>query len=364
MKKKESPKKKQKPAEWVVVSEDDVQKALHLWHGGEKDRWPLAHLRLGLQIAAEQELLDSLADSGMAVQNRTILNLGLEHLGALSPGFEELLRQRFEHLQEVQILANSRNVVRGTIQYRQKQAISQLTKILNQLEREANQEWREQMVARLALPSYTELVGVSKPRQTLVEALLEENKHFIVAIDGLGGLGKTALADRVTRDTLHTVRFDETVWITAKQTHLSTRGRLQIDTTRPVLTFPMLVDELAAKLEQLEDFRGPQIQKQRLIQRLLKERPCLVIIDNLETVADHKALIPELQQWQNPSKFLITSRIRLLDHPGVFSISLQELEETAVYQLLRLEAAKVGFAVLENASDNELKPIYLSLIHI
>src|SRR5690606_23568707 len=52
------------------------------------------------------------------------------------------------------------------------------------------------------------------------------------------------------------------------------------------------------------------------------------------------------------------SRLRLLDQPGVFSYSLQELEETAVFQLIRQEASRSGFGALEQASNSQLKQIY------
>jgi hypothetical protein len=45
------------------------------------------------------------------------------------------------------------------------------------------------------------------------------------------------------------------------------------------------------------------------------------VIDNLETVADYRTLLPELRKWQGPSKFVITSRLRLLDEPGIFSLA-------------------------------------------
>jgi hypothetical protein len=54
--------------------------------------------------------------------------------------------------------------------------------------------------------------------------LFSEKEHFILSIDGIGGLGKTALADFLTRQTIKTTRFDEIAWVTAKHTHLSMLG--------------------------------------------------------------------------------------------------------------------------------------------
>jgi hypothetical protein len=344
--------------ELEVITSEDVLEALRLWHGGETSQWPLAHLRLGLQVAHEREAHSSLAEAGPAAQNRAILNRGLEVLRVTAPEAEELLRDRFEHRRNVMAVANRLNVSESSIHYRQRQAVGHLTEILMQLEEKASSDWQQRMLSRLGLPSYSQLVGIEKPRTAVTNALLNDTEYFIVAIDGLGGIGKTALADRVTRDLIQTTRFDEIAWVTAKQTHLTTRGRLQVESGRPALTFPMLLDKLTSQFELPEANSGSQLQRQRVVKQFLRERTCLVIIDNLETVADYRNLLPELQKWQQPSKFLLTSRIRLLDDPGVFSISLEELTLTAAFQLIRLEAKRTGFTALAEADEGELQKIY------
>lgn len=344
--------------ELTIIKPEDVLEALRLWHGGETARWPLAHLRLGLQVLQDEQLYSSLAESGPSAQNRAILSLGLEHLRLSAPESEELLRERFENRRDVLAVANSLNISESSLYYRQRQAVSQLTEILLDLEKQAGQSWRERMLARLEIPSYAQLVGIEEVKARLTSALLEKKSHFIISIDGLGGIGKTSLANQIARDVIQTTRFDEIAWITAKHTHLSTLGRLQIESGRPVLTFPMLVDKLTTQFELPEKEERTQLQQQQLVKRFLRERACLIIIDNLETVADYRSLLPELRKWQNPSKFLLTSRLRLLDEPDVFSISLRELPPTAAFELLRLEAKRTGFKDLAAATDEALQKIY------
>ena len=69
-------------------------------------------------------------------------------------------------------------------------------------------------------------------------------------------------------------------------------------------------------------------------------------------------MIPELKKWQNPTKFLLTSRIRLLTEPGVFSYSHRELNEKAALQLIRQEANRAGFDDLATAQDGDLLQIF------
>ena len=345
-------------ADLEVITPDDVLEGLRLWHGGETSRWPLARLRLGLQVMHTEAAHSSLAEAGAAAQNRAILSRGLGVLQSVAPEAEDLLRQRFEHRRDVLAVANSLNVAESSLYYRQRQAVSQLTEILIQLEEQASTDWRERMSVRLELQSYAELVGIDEPRAKLVQALVNEHDHFIVSIDGLGGIGKTALADRVTRDLIRTARFDEIAWITAKHTHLSTLGRLQVESGRPALTFPMLIDKLIAQFELPEHTSDSQLQQQRLVKQFLRERACLIVIDNLETIADYRNLLPELRKWQRPSKFLLTSRLRLLDEPNVFSLSLTELSAADAFKLIHLEARRTGFMALAAATDAELQQIY------
>ncbi len=341
------------------ISTDDVLESLRAWHGKESvTLWPLSQLRLGLQILAEEDAFSSMSGGKQAARNRAILNHGLYALKTQSPDSEELLRERFEHRRDVLAVANRLNISESSIYYRQRQAINQLTEILNRLEENARTDWRERMVARLDLPTYSRLVGVEEISQMLIDKLSEENEHFIIAIDGLGGMGKTALADKVTRDIIDQFGFEEIAWTTAKQTHLSSLGRLKVESGRPALTFPLLIEKLADQFDIPDLPEMTQLKRQQIVKNCLNERACLIVVDNLETVADYRSLLPELRANQNPTKFLLTSRLRLFDEPGVYSLSLKELSRESAFELLREEASRTGFSVLAESPDEELQKIY------
>jgi len=341
------------------ITTDDVLEGLRSWHGKETgNNWPLSHMRLGLQISGEEDRYSSMAGGHFAARNRTILNHGLQILKGQAPESEELLRERFEDRCDVLDVANRLNVSESSIYYRQRQAISQLTEILNHLEEKASVSWREEMLSRLEFPTYAKLVGIEEQTQQLITALTDENDHFIISIDGLGGMGKTALADHIVRTLINMMHFEEIAWTTAKHTHLSTLGRLKVETSRPALTYHILLEKLAEQLIIPNVSSATQLQKQQFVINHLKERSCLVVIDNLETVADYRSLLPALRKNQNPSKFLLTTRFRLLEEPDVFSLSLKELSKESSFELLRLEAQRTGFVSLADASDAELETIY------
>jgi hypothetical protein len=315
-------------------------------------------MRLGLQVVDEEDAFSSMAGGQMAARNRAILNRGLWVLKTQFPDSEDLLRERFEHRRDVLAVANRLNVSDSSIYYRQRQAVGQLTQTLNRLEEDASSEWRNRMITRLDLPTYSKLVGIDEPLQILLDTLTRENEHFIVSIDGLGGMGKTALADKVVRTLIGQMSFDEVAWTTAKQTHLSSLGRLKVESSRPAVTFPILMERLTEQFDIPDLPHMTQLQRQQLVKRHLQERNCLIVIDNLETVADYRTLLPELRAYQNPSKFLITSRLRLFEEPDVFSISLKELSRDAAFELLRGEAKRIGFSSLLESSDDDLQKIY------
>ena len=341
-----------------MITSEDVLAALRLWHGGETNHWPLTKMRLGLNLSQSEDIYGSLAEAGPAANNRAILSYGFEQLRSVSPEAEELLRERFENRRDVLTVANRLNISESTLYYRQRQAISHLTEVLNQQEDAASAEWRVKMSSRLSIPSYEILVGIDEAERILTEAIFDEDEHFIISIDGIGGLGKTALADYLTRQLIKTTRFDEIAWVTAKHTHLSMLGRLQIESGRPALTLPLLIEKLCTQFNLPTNSDSTHLQRKRMLYKFMKDRRSLIVIDNLETVADYQNLIPELQKWQNPAKFMLTSRIRLLSEPGIFSFSHKELDEKSALQLVRQEARRGGFTDLAIATDEDILKIY------
>jgi hypothetical protein len=91
---------------------------------------------------------------------------------------------------------------------------------------------------------------------------------------------------------------------------------------------------------------------------LLKLTPTLVVVDNLETMADYQTLLPTLLKLANPTKFLLTSRHSLRAHPDIFSWTLPELSLADTLYLLRQEAKTRGLAGVAEATDDQLQPIH------
>ncbi|MEM7342673.1 MAG: tetratricopeptide repeat protein [Chloroflexota bacterium] len=206
-----------------------------------------------------------------------------------------------------------------------------------------------------------ELFGIDTAQATLVDQIYRPKRPWLVALDGIGGIGKTTLAHRIVIDLTEKVgqetTFVDVAWVSAKQTFFSPDLGLQ-ETDKPALDVESLTDQLLGQLLDGTILPATAQEKRLTLLRRLKETPTLIIIDNLETIADHQTLLPFLRQVVNPSKVMLTTRHSLKAHSDVYCLSLDELSEADALALLRHEVALSGSPLMTNASDSQLGRIY------
>lgn len=225
------------------------------------------------------------------------------------------------------------------------------------------------------LPDQT-LFGVEKALTTVNNALDATNRSWLISIEGIGGLGKTTLANALVKKrlqieksaqtnpaNLHTCKptpFQDIGWISAKQEEYLPEQGVQ-STGKPALDEESLMDQMLAQLSDGPYPTGSPQEKRLALTRLLQEKTCLVVVDNLETSVDYQALLPLMRHLANPSKFLITSRVSLSGQGDVFCYSLSELSEDDALVFLRHEATNRGMTALAEASDEQLQIIYATV---
>ncbi|MEM7029527.1 MAG: BTAD domain-containing putative transcriptional regulator [Chloroflexota bacterium] len=207
------------------------------------------------------------------------------------------------------------------------------------------------------------LFGVSAVRQKLQDVLNEDDRPWLIAIDGMGGVGKTALANTLAHHFVEQERFHDVAWVSAKQEGLPVADgwpHSQPVTTaeRPALDSETLIDLLLEQLISDIDLARTARDKRALLTTILKQQAYLVVIDNLETVADYQALLPFLRLLSKPSKFLITSRFTLRQSSDVFSVGLRELSQEDTLAFLRYEAETRSIDTLRNTDEYQLNEIY------
>ena len=293
--------------------------------------------------------------TGLAVDD--ILHTALKMLEAThSPREADLLRLRFQDQATVSEVAARFNIVDSTLHKKQREAIEHLAAILYEWEQQARDDYLIRLESKLLLPPQTPLVGVAQPLAELWDLLTAPDAAWLIAIEGLGGLGKTALANALLREMAVAPHFYGVAWVSAKQQEFWPDLGLR-QTRQPALDEESLVDAL---LEQLGDEPAracPPPQKRAILTGLLKKQPYLIVIDNLETVADYESLLPLLLKLAQPGKFVLTSRSKV--PPSLATpFKVKPLTRADTLAFLDQEARLRRLPALAKASPAQLESIY------
>jgi LuxR family glucitol operon transcriptional activator len=330
--------------------QEDIHRALKSWNDTSTDSSPLDNLQL-----LRQAKLDGIANARRAT-NEILLD-ALEILAMEYEDGATLLRQHFLDGMLMQAIANRLNIGQSTAYRKQQEAIHQLALIIQAKETQAGEAYRASLEKRLSLPPETQLFGVAEKLNNLLERLIVSGTPWLASIEGLGGIGKTSLANAAIRRSELISRFHDVAWVSAKQRAYFPGIGLE-DSTSPALTAETLIDSLLAQFGQTATLTQSPQEKKLALTRLLKQDPHLVVIDNLETVLDYQVLVPMLNEIANPSKVLLTSRYSLRAYPDVFCLTLTALNQADAFSLIRHEANLRGLSVLARAADDQLERIY------
>ncbi len=190
------------------------------------------------------------------------------------------------------------------------------------------------------LPSrnYSKFIGRKPQLEELINLMSPKTRHFLVIIDGIGGVGKSALALELAYYFLENYntlpesqRFELIFWISAKLTSLTANGiQKRAKTLNSIDDF---IGELGVVLN-ISNKLDEDIDKSiAFVKQALINKRTLLIVDNLETV-DDEALLSFLRELPEPTKAVVTSRhrvdvsfpIRLTGMPYVDACELINLE--------------------------------------
>ncbi len=330
----------------------DVHQALRSWHD-QQLKGPFDGLLL---VQAMGSAGDLKIDQSLVTNE--ILMEGLDHVRRINPEAVVLLQARFLSKETAREVGHRLNVKEDVVFQRQRAAIEQLAETIWAKELELRRRRAQRIVSRLDPRSYTELFGVDDLRAVVRAKLEQIGLPWIISLEGIGGIGKTTLADAVVRDLSHILSFQDIAWISARQRLFQMTGQIKELSPPPALTPAELNDRIIEQFELLALKRQPDREKFMGVRSHLKSAPYLVVLDNLETVEDARALIPHLRELANPSKFLITSRTSVQGESGVHIEKLNGLSEEATIAMARNEAQVQGQDRLAAASDEVLRPIY------
>lgn len=206
----------------------------------------------------------------------------------------------------------------------------------------------------LPQPDYVRFVGREAELTDIRSLLSPDNRAWVIVIDGIGGIGKSALALEVAHRYLREYlqlpepeRFRAIVWASAKSAVLTADGiapRQQI--TR---TLDDIYATVAAALEREDITRGRAEGQDNLVCRALTQQRTLLILDNLETIDDER-VNAFLRELPAPTKCIVTTRHRI---DVAYPIRLQEMPRADGLALVAQECAKKE-VVLERLEAEKL----------
>jgi hypothetical protein len=335
------------PSSPLPQLKNTVHLALRAWQ--QLDNTPENLLADLFLVQQQRRSLPDTTPSTLRLATNRVLLEHINELGQHDPEGARILTMRFIDNEIIQQVVHQLDLSEDQVKRRQREAIEQLTRLIQASELRLRQAQAQLMEASLTPPSYRVLFGVDAPRDLLVEQLLIHGAPWVLAIVGIGGIGKTSLADQVVRLVIQQFRYEKIAWL---RLHAPVVGLLT----------ETIADDLIAQLSQQLCPHLPleatmEVRRQQ-VRQTLKHIAHLIVVDNLELEEDSASLLPLLHDLANPSKFLLTARTHLPGQVGVFSLPLKELSLPDAADLIRHHANSINFPDLANATLDEIGPIY------
>jgi len=212
--------------------------------------------------------------------------------------------------------------------------------------RTVNELWgpkeERKIPCNLPNPEHTDLIGRQKEIAELLELLSAQYAAHLITVDGIGGVGKTALvlevAYRCWKSSIGEVsssrlpHFDAIIFVSAKQQFLTAEGLLPKSEAQRTLSD--IFRDVAHTLNRYDiTYTAPQEQPSR-VREALGRQQTLLIVDNLETMEDKQEILSFLFSLPPSVKAVITTRERAMYSP----IRLEQLGKEEALNLIRKQA--------------------------
>ncbi|MGQ9468184.1 MAG: NB-ARC domain-containing protein, partial [Anaerolineae bacterium] len=201
----------------------------------------------------------------------------------------------------------------------------------------------------LPQPDYVRFVGREKELEWLRRRLSPQDRAWVMVITGIGGVGKSALALAIGHEYRRRYeelppeeRFEAIVWASAKERVLTAGGEERAAPEGRIFrTLGDIYRAIAQALEREDITRASAEEQDEIVQAALTRQRTLLILDNMEEVADEevRAFVRNLPA---PTKAIITTREWIPVGGDELRLMGMEWEEAEALMAAEAEARGVG----------------------
>jgi tetratricopeptide (TPR) repeat protein len=211
----------------------------------------------------------------------------------------------------------------------------------------------------------SELIGRTAELTELTNWLADANDSYIMAIEGMGGMGKTALAMEAADRCLQAgeyphkypsyPRFDAIVFTAVKPAEFM--GRVLLSNLQDSYDLDDLLQAIATTLD-YRSILSPDLGRRKLeVYQLMRDKSILLVIDNIERVDEQTEILQFLRNIPKPDggkivKTIVTSR----ENIGLEkTIAISPLSQDSIKKLLERQIKRRGIKGLSSQINSIAK---------
>jgi predicted ATP-dependent serine protease len=173
--------------------------------------------------------------------------------------------RRYLEGETVKEIAHAGNTSQETINRNQHLALRLFAEWLGEQEAAAWTALQNSTLAALPPKSFGRLFGHQSEASRLFRRLASAEAPWVIAVTGIGGIGKTSLINQVARRLAASPRYKRMIWLQADEAGLNEQ-RLIENLSRRLLPVGL-----------------PASRRLSALQAVLKATPTLVVLDNLDS---------------------------------------------------------------------------------